>query len=53
MSKKTRKKNPVAKHINTFNKPKVFIDKKKESKKNPKEEEDDTTDNRGSSSGNA
>ncbi len=35
-SKKTEKvvvNNPVAKHMETFNKPKTFVDQKKESKK--------------------
>ena len=33
MKKKTRRTNPVAKHINTFNKPKTFVDRKKELKR--------------------
>ena len=35
--KKTKTSNPVAKHLRTFNKGKVFIDRKKEEKKNPKQ----------------
>lgn len=30
---KKRNRNPVAKHCNTFNKPKTFVDQKKRSKK--------------------
>ena len=34
MKKKRQKRtNPVAKHINTFNKPKTFVDRKKELKR--------------------
>lgn len=34
--KRITKTNPVAKHINTFNKPKTFVDRKKELKRSVK-----------------
>jgi len=34
--KRKIKTNPVAKHINTFNKPKTFVDRKKELKRSAK-----------------